>query len=386
MERYEMHKNKGLFATLLWVLLPTLSSTLSSASAQSDTQRRLCPDVDEKATAAEQALCWFQLYSSGSQQCATVKDPVNECISQATLWCVDASLDTDPVTNACFLSAMRAGQLNEANEIAQYFRTPTKIASTCIAALKKATIRIVSNPSGAEVIVDGRSYGAAPVVVNLTGNWWESRVKVKFGTDSGFNQIEVSSEELMRAIDREVCVFGDLVIEESAKQAEPPIEAEPVPALQPGEPQQTEPPTTAEEEQSLREEDLSDSEPAVHEEKSNLLPYIFVGAGGVLLAGGLVTGIMYLSAKGELKDNCDRSTQICYVEESTLDRAKTLALTTDILLITGVAALGTGVVLMFLESGEDAPIDNSTALASTAPAASLGCSADACFGSVTFGF
>jgi len=212
----------------------------------------------------------------------------------------------------------------------------------------------VSNPPGAEVLVDERSYGATPVEVTLTGNWWESRIKGVLGTDSEPVVVEVSSKELIDAFDRKACIFGDLIIDVSAERASTPSEV--VISPQTDEPQDREstPTSTTSEDQSVSAIQEADSlhpgtGSATDDDEDSLLPYIFMGAGGVLLAGGLVTGIMYLSDKGQLQDNCDDSAKSCDADqESNLEEAKTLAVATDVLLLTGLASLVAGIVLKIL--------------------------------------
>lgn len=368
----------------LLVLSFILLTTTAVASAQAE--KRPCPDVHEKATAAEQALCWYQRDSSKAEGCADQPDGTNPCVSQAAAWCADASLDIDPVTNACMLSAIRMGKLSEAREIAGYLRSPTKKASTCREALKMATIRIVSNPSGAEIGVNDRSYGRAPVEVRLTGDWWESRIVGTFGTDPDTRQVEVSRDSLLQAFDRRECVFGDLVIYESVKEAEPaPLPAAAAPAAE------SQPPTAAGPEKEPGPE--AGAEPAPAEEgaelevdtsDSSIYPYVFMGVGGALILSSVVTGVLVANSESELDDKCDQTTKVCDTDKSTLEDANALAIATDYLLFTGIGALTAGVLWLLLDSGEAEP--EPAARASNRSAPSLACSPDGCLGRVTVSF
>jgi hypothetical protein len=365
-----------------------LSTTVAVAYAQAE--KRPCPDTHEKATAAEQALCWFQRDSSRAEGCADEPDGTNACVSQAAAWCADASLDIDPVTDACMLSAVRMGQLGEAREIAGYLRSPTKKASLCREALKMATIRIVSNPAGAEISVNDRSYGRAPVEVRLTGDWWESRIVARFGADPDTKQVEVSRAVLLEAFDRRECVFGDLVIDESAEEAAPPpLPAAAAPAAE------SQPPAAAGPEKEPEPEPAAgpaaDTEPSdtgaqleVDSGGSSIYPYVFMGVGGALILGSVVTGVLVVNAESELDDKCDPTTRTCDTDKSTLEDGNVLAIVTDVLLFTGIGAVSTGIFWLLLDSGESEPEPAAKASAATAP--SLSCSPDGCLGRVTVSF
>ncbi|MFI5307734.1 MAG: tol-pal system YbgF family protein, partial [Polyangiales bacterium] len=68
--------------------------------------------------------------------------------------------------------------------------------------------------------------------------------------------------------------------------------------------------------------------------KPKLVPLVLMAAGGALIIGSIVTGVMTLSAQSDLehgcptKSNCDPSLQ------STKSRGQTLALVTDVLMVT----------------------------------------------------
>jgi tetratricopeptide (TPR) repeat protein len=88
-------------------------------------------------------------------------------------------------------------------------------------------------------------------------------------------------------------------------------------------------------------------EPQQDRSSPSILPYVLMGVGGALVIGGVVTGLMASSKHSELEDKCmdnrcDPSLQ------SLADEGETLALTADILLLSGIAAAATGGVLWFL--------------------------------------
>jgi hypothetical protein len=187
--------------------------SLSSAFAQT-AHNVTCPGLDNDAAAAEQSVCWFNNDKAGLPICAVNKNDANPCITQTNAWCAHASLDEDIVTTACMMAAIRVGKLTEAKEIAKYLRSPSPSAAVCVAALKRATLRIVTNPAGAEIIVNGRSYGKSPIPVepSVTGPWWKSKVTVVFTSYGWRSEAEVSLSELLDAFDKRECVFGDLIV------------------------------------------------------------------------------------------------------------------------------------------------------------------------------
>lgn len=88
------------------------------------------------------------------------------------------------------------------------------------------------------------------------------------------------------------------------------------------------------------------------------VPWYLLGGGGALIVGGVVTGLLQMSAESELEDNC--SGFVCASDQSdNVDSAQNLALVTDILWISGVAVAGTGVVLALtgvLDSEREVPV------------------------------
>lgn len=81
---------------------------------------------------------------------------------------------------------------------------------------------------------------------------------------------------------------------------------------------------------------------------------ILAGAGGLLLAGSLVTGIMAHSAHSDLETRCPGG--MCPPEENAqgdIDSGRTLAWTSTILLGGGVIAAAVGTVLLLTHGGDD---------------------------------
>jgi len=209
--RQNLLRAKIAFTRSLFAVLASLSF-FGPFSVSAQITKSSCPEIDESATAAEQSICWFQRDKSGAPDCVSQETEMSFCIAQTTAWCAEASFDAEPVTTACLLASIRAGQLKEAKEIAGYLISPSKTAEACAAILKRANIQIVTNPANAEVMVNDRSYGKAPVEVRLLGDWWESQIKARFAGGPETVDVAVSSEELLNTFDRKECVFGDLVI------------------------------------------------------------------------------------------------------------------------------------------------------------------------------
>lgn len=105
------------------------------------------------------------------------------------------------------------------------------------------------------------------------------------------------------------------------------------------------------------------------QEKPKLIPILLMAGGGALIAGSVVTGIMTLSAQSDLEHGCPNKSACDPKFESTQSRGKTLAVVTDVLMVTGVAAAATGATLFFLWRGKPK---------SDAPSASLACVPGAC--------
>jgi len=92
----------------------------------------------------------------------------------------------------------------------------------------------------------------------------------------------------------------------------------------------------------------------------SIWPWVLMGTGGALVAGGAVTGFLTNSKTSDLEDACDGNA--CPPSENdNIDGAKTLALTTDALLGVGIVTAGVGVILYFtgaLDEEREVPIAN----------------------------
>jgi len=116
--------------------------------------------------------------------------------------------------------------------------------------------------------------------------------------------------------------------------------------------------------------------------KNILVPLIVMSAGGALVLGSVVTGIMTSGKESDLESRCGPS-KVCDSNDQTAkdlqSSGNTLALVTDILLFGGIAVAGTGVALLLL-SGSGGSTE-------TPPAtASIACLPGACGGSVQVRF
>jgi tetratricopeptide (TPR) repeat protein len=99
------------------------------------------------------------------------------------------------------------------------------------------------------------------------------------------------------------------------------------------------------------------------------------GAGAALLIASAVTGLLTMSQQSELEDACPTRTGCDPGLEDTADGGKTLAVVTDVLWVTGLAAIGTATALLLWT--DDEPSD--------AQAAGLGCDPGGCMGFLRMG-
>ena len=89
---------------------------------------------------------------------------------------------------------------------------------------------------------------------------------------------------------------------------------------------------------------------------NKLIPLILMGTGGAFIIGGVITGIMTSGKESDLSTLCPDMT--CSSANGAAGKdlqssGNTLALVTDILLFTGIAAAGTGAVLFLLSGSEE---------------------------------
>lgn len=79
--------------------------------------------------------------------------------------------------------------------------------------------------------------------------------------------------------------------------------------------------------------------------------WVLFGSGGALLVGGAVTGLLASSRKSELDGQCVR--EVCPIDHSPLEQARSLATVTDILVGVGAAAVLTGVGIWLFTSPDE---------------------------------
>lgn len=105
----------------------------------------------------------------------------------------------------------------------------------------------------------------------------------------------------------------------------------------------------------------------------SIVPYVLLGAGGALIVGGAITGIVVLGKVGELEDACpnDRCPDSSSLDDR--DSAETWALVTDVLLGAGVATAAVGAVLLL--TADDTGERDATHTA-------FGCGPDGCMATV----
>jgi tetratricopeptide (TPR) repeat protein len=88
------------------------------------------------------------------------------------------------------------------------------------------------------------------------------------------------------------------------------------------------------------------------------VPFIVAGAGGGMLLGSVITGVLAKGKADDLDESCGGST--CPVsEQSNVDSTRTLAITTDVLWSVGAATAITGVVLWLtgaLDTEREVPV------------------------------
>jgi hypothetical protein len=207
--------------SLSWALV-VVAGVLLTPISRALAQRTSCSGLDDSAKVEQQALCWLEADNRGDALCEAKRGGVSTCILQSVAWCADAMLDDAAVSNACFLSNIRAGQFEEALAIAEYLQTPTQEVQQCEKALSSVVVRIVSEPESASIEVDGRAAGKAPLETTLAQHWWKSRVKARFGSGNEAVEVVAASERLMAVFDRRTCSMGELVLQGPAMAAKAP--------------------------------------------------------------------------------------------------------------------------------------------------------------------
>ncbi len=83
-----------------------------------------------------------------------------------------------------------------------------------------------------------------------------------------------------------------------------------------------------------------------------IAPIIVASAGGAMLVGSLVTGLMTMGLAGDLEDDCVNGRCPSRLRD-TKDSAETLATVTDVLLVLGVVTAAAGATWFAIEIGDD---------------------------------
>ena len=132
------------------------------------------------------------------------------------------------------------------------------------------------------------------------------------------------------------------------------------------------------EEAQRRAEELQ-AERARDAERRNPLPYAILGAGGALIVGSVVSGVVTRTRINELDENCPGGTCVSSFDvASARADARRTAITTDVLLFTGLATAGTGAVLLILQRRGSGGDDEETTSAARRPRVSGGCGPRGC--------
>lgn len=321
------------FAIAAGLLVAFFTFIIETPRAVAQPDRSPCLNVDTGGTAAEQALCWFERDRRGSPECQPGRAQVSSCISHALAWCSDAELDAASVADACFLAYLRAGQLEDALVVAGYLQTPAEEARRCREALAAVTVRVISNPPGAQITVDGKRYGRAPVEIKLIGNWWTKKITAAFdAANSERTEVHASREQLVGAFDKRACIMGDLLIEG-------PAASEPTPELQP-----------------IAQEPLAQTKPPRGPFEGRLWTWVALGGAGAFGVTALVFRLVgdnqFDDLHNDLDKQCPNGCKDKVINKAIDDSGvKTTNFLTNLSLGLSGACLAGAVVLYFLESG-----------------------------------
>lgn len=196
-----------------------------------------------------------------------------------------------------------------------------------------ASLTLNVEPQGAEVHVDGRLVGTAPLGAPLRLSLGDHEIEVKLA-DYASDRRSVNLAPNEKAVQ----TF-------ELKPTTPP-EVVPAPAPRP------EPATSSP-------SPLADSGPTgVGDRSSNeTTSWVLLGTGGALVVAGTVTGIMALSLDGQLSKDCWDG-HCPGSKQDDVDRLDRLTLATNVLLGLGLAGAATGAVMLLLQDhGDEAAND-----------------------------
>jgi hypothetical protein len=322
-EKKARRKTIAFCLALLAILLPV-------SRALGQPKKSSCPGLEAKAGAEEQAVCWFEKDERGSDACKAGTEGVGSCILQAIGWCADAAFDAAPVANACFMAYIRAGKLDAAGSVAEYLQSPSEAVAQCRRALSVVSVRVVTNPSGAEVTMDGRDYGLAPVEIKLAGDWRKSEITARFASG---HDVVASQKELLAAFNRRACVMGDLVIKGP----------EPAPSAAPSAAQFTP-------EQSVQSLTTTQTDKVEKSHGISISGLILAGLGGATVITG---GVLLMLAESSYSKTVNSKDDTPWLSrKADYESVKPLRISGGIVLGVGVALGVVGTVLMLLSGSE----------------------------------
>lgn len=116
------------------------------------------------------------------------------------------------------------------------------------------------------------------------------------------------------------------------------------------------------------------------------VPWIVAGAGGLLVAGGVVTGLLAKGKQSDLESECPTKQSCSPRAQDLRDSGKTLALTTDVLFVAGGAAIATGVIWWALKYRTPTLEASTDRPQSKPPLVVLSCAPGTCGAAATFAF
>lgn len=320
--------------------------------------RTKCPDVPKDASAADQALCWYERQQGENDACADD----DQCLEHAISWCPDAALDDPRVANTCFFGQLRMGFYDRAKDIAEYMDDSTDRARNCREALNgMMDVPVVTNPKGGEVHANGQTYGRAPIQVRLPSPWWKQTFTVHFDGKT----VAVDSDRIRSAFDASVCEMHDLVIKgpepvedeeldgKGTERADQPTRG----TTRPGDgPRGTDngPGEIDDNGGQSRTQDTSDNR------RMTTAGWILTGTGAGTLVAAAVFGGIGLREENELDSSCGNSagfpSGFCDPSadpQSTADRASLFSNLGWGFLGVGIATLGAGATLLGLSAGDE---------------------------------
>ena len=198
---------------------------LIAQTARAENDRPECPGLQAGASAEQQAQCWFERAQSGATECSANKEGVSPCARHAANWCAGAVFDDPALANTCFLAHLRSGQLEQAQSVRRYLHAPTEDVGKCRNALEAVKVNVVTVPAGAEVLVNGYSYGKSPVKIELRGQWWNDKVVAIFDDGVKATEVKLPPGSVTTAFDKQKCVMASITIKGPSNEPKPEMQA-----------------------------------------------------------------------------------------------------------------------------------------------------------------